>query len=330
MKNNMRKLLFVAGLLFLIQACSTDKSKEKVSSTEKKEVELIKAPNFNADSAYHYVAEQVAYGPRVPNTKAHKATANYLADKLESFGANVQVQEFQMEAFTGEAYDLYNVIGTINPSAQKRILLAAHWDTRAAADKDPVDPTASFDGANDGASGVGVLLEIARAMQNAEKKPGVGVDIIFFDGEDNGQANGGAPETWCLGSQYWAKNKHKAGYSAYYGILLDMVGAKNAQFHLEGYSMQYAPSISNKVWGIADKIGYGRFFVPNEVPAITDDHKFVNDIARIPMIDILAYDPGSNQFFPDYHHTQKDNMDIISKETLGAVGEVVLTVLYNE
>ncbi len=297
----------------------------------------LPAPNFNPDSAYAFVAQQVDFGPRVPNTAAHAATKAWLVDKLTAYGADVQVQEFEAEAFDGTLLQLSNIIGSLYPERRKRILLAAHWDTRPFADKDSTRTNQPINGANDGASGVGVLLEVARAMQGADTVPRVGVDIIFFDGEDYGEPDGersNAENTnrvwWCLGSQYWSDNKHQPNYSAYYGILLDMVGAEEATFYQEGVSERVAPSIVKKVWTTAQQLGYGSYFVDKNSPEIIDDHVYVNYDAKIPMIDIIEYEPSNAVYFGDYWHTHADDMDIISRETLEAVGETVLHVLYGE
>ncbi len=216
-------------------------------------------------------------------------------------------------------------------------MLLAHWDTRPFADKDTQDRFASIDGANDGASGVGVLLEIGRVLSTIDSLS-VGIDIILFDGEDWGERDGehanvslsgGLDSWWCSGSQYWAKNKHKKNYYASYGMLLDMVGARRSQFFREGASMTYAPEIVNKIWTIADQIGYSDYFVKQDVPAFTDDHIYVNRFAKIPMIDIVHYQTGIG-FFGDYHHTKKDSMPIIDKAALKAVGSTLLHVIYYE
>ena len=273
----------------------------------------------------------------VPSTDPHEATKNWLVDKLTAYGATVQVQEFEAEAYDGTTLRLSNIIGSLYPERRKRILLAAHWDTRPFADKDSTRTNQPIDGANDGGSGVGVLLEVARALQQADTVPRVGIDIIFFDGEDYGEPEGerdnaeGANRVWwCLGSQYWSDNKHQPNYSAYYGILLDMVGAEEATFYQEGVSERVAPSIVKKVWNTAQQLGYGNYFVNKESPEIIDDHVYVNYDAKIPMIDIVEYEPTNQSYFADYHHTHADDMDIISRETLEAVGETVLHVVYGE
>jgi glutaminyl-peptide cyclotransferase len=331
----MRLSLTILFAAFIIGGC-TDNKKQKNTIPEPA-VRKVDVPPFVPDSAYGFIETQVAFGPRIPNTKSHRQTANFLIKKLKSYGAKVTVQEFESPTFDGQTLNLQNIIASYFPEKAKRILLAAHWDTRPFADKDSEAKDAKFDGANDGASGVGVLLEIARIL-GKEKAPDVGVDIILFDGEDWGEKHGtqdrvtlapGLEEWWCLGSQHWSKNKHQPNYSAYFGILLDMVGAKDAQFHKEGYSMEFAPGITDKVWSTAQRLGYSHVFVSQRKEEITDDHYFVNTKAKIPMIDIIHYQPGGG-FFGDFHHSRKDNMTLISKETLKAVGETVLAVVYYE
>ncbi|MEX1241152.1 MAG: M28 family peptidase [Cyclobacteriaceae bacterium] len=328
--------LFLIASLLLAVSCGSDRGKKQSTSDEQPAIN-VKVPPFSADSAYHFVERQVAFGPRIPNTKAHEQAGNYFVETLKRYGAQITIQEFQQENFDGRTLNLKNIVACFNPDKAKRILFAAHWDTRPFSDKDKEKPFSSFPGANDGASGVGVLLEVARVL-HSNTLPEVGVDIIFFDGEDWGEREGqqqshpvpdGLREWWCLGSQYWAKNKHKPNYSAYYGILLDMVGADNAQFHREGYSMEFAPSIVKKVWGHAHRLGYSHRFINNTQARVTDDHVFVNTIARIPMINIVHFEPGVG-YFGDFHHTQRDNMDIISVEMLGIVGTTIMNVIYHE
>ena len=298
-------------------------------------VKVVNVPAFNSDSAYYFVQQQVNFGPRIPNSAAHKKTADYLMAQLRKYGAKVIPQNFSATTWDNQKLNLTNVIASFNPEKKKRILLSAHWDTRPFADKDSEKPNATFDGANDGASGVGILLEIARGIKNSA--PEVGIDIILFDGEDWGEKDGedqthplpnGLKEWWCLGSQHWAKNKHVPNYSAFFGINLDMVGGKNAQFAREAYSMEYAPSLVDKVWRTAAGLGLSHVFISTKTGFMTDDHRFVNESAKIPMIDIISYDEATG--FGDFHHTRKDNMEIISKETLQAVGQTVMHVVYHE
>ena len=329
----MLALLLCGSLVF--SACdSAEKGSVQQAEAEEQKA-TVQAPAFNADSAYALVAKQVAFGPRVPNTPAHYATGEWIVAKLREYGAEVKEQKFQMQAYDGTTLNLRNVIASFNPGAANRVLLAAHWDTRPIADKDEKEPNTPIAGANDGASGVGVLLEIARTLHEAQQKPDVGVDLIFFDGEDYGQPdNSNLPykeDTWCLGSQYWSKNKHVPNYRANYGILLDMVGAENARFAREGHSMQFARQIVNKVWKAGNSIGYSDYFKYENAPAIIDDHYYVNKLGGIRMIDIIEYNMSNpDDYFGPYHHRHSDNMDVISKNSLKAVGQTLLHVIYNE
>ena len=233
----------LVGLLLLFTlSLSSCGNKNKASEMTKETVATIQVPQFDADSAYQYVKEQVDFGPRVPNSKGHVACGNYLAGQLEKFGATVTNQYADLIAYDGTLLKARNIIGSYKPENKKRIALFAHWDTRPWADNDP-DKKNHYTpilGANDGASGVGVLLEIARQIQ--QQQPELGIDIIFLDAEDYGthQASGKHQEdSWCLGSQYWARNPHVPGYNARFGILLDMVGGQQPTFYREAYSEKY-------------------------------------------------------------------------------------------
>jgi len=309
----------------------------KESAPEETPEKIVMVPAFSGDSAFTMTERQVKFGPRVPNSAAHRKAGDFLVSKFKSYRATVIVQEFEARSFDGQRLALRNIIASYFPERQKRILVASHWDTRPFADKDKEKPDAPFDGANDGASGVAVLLEIARHLGGANP-PNVGIDLILFDGEDWGEKENsssrvnlpdGLGSWWCLGSQHWSKNKHKPAYSAYYGILLDMVGADGTHFFQEGTSLEYAPKIVEKIWRTASQRGYSSLFVSQKGPEILDDHMYVNEIAKIPMVDIVPYDPQVGSF-GDYHHTQKDNLSLISQATLGAVGDVLLHVIYSE
>ena len=324
---------FLIGSLFLVfvPACKNDKTdttEETLPATK-----TYKVPAFNVDSAYAYVKKQVDFGPRLVNTPGHQATKEWLVSRLKSYGLDVVEQDFQDTAYTGTVLKATNIIGRYNPAASKRIVLAAHWDTRHIADSpintDRVDEPIL--GADDGGSGVGVLLEIARLLQaNPIEARHLGVDIVFFDAEDHGHSGSGDYDTYCLGSQHWAKNPHVGNYKPRYGILLDMVGAAGARFTKERISMSYAPDLMNKIWRMAQGMGHGNFFVDIPTPELVDDHLFVNTIAGIPMIDIINRPFDTETGFPAHWHTHDDDMDIIDRSTLRAVGQVVVAVVYRE
>ena len=329
-----KPLLYII-LSISVLSCGEDPVKKKVvvSPPKNNAKPKIERPTFDIDSAYLYVKQQVDFGPRFPNNEAHGKCAIFLKEKLASFGWNTQIQTGKTTTFNGKNITIKNIIGEYLPEEKDRVLLFAHWDSRPFADQDLKDMTKPILGANDGASGVGVLLEVAR--QISIKQPKIGVDIIFFDAEDYGQPTSGMviennSETWCLGSQYWAKNPHKPNYTANYGILLDMVGSTNAYFTYESISVKYAPQVLQKVWSNASKLGYSNHFVPKETYFVgVDDHQFVNEIAKIPSIDIIHHDRMSGNFHPTWH-THNDNMDVINKSTLGAVGETLLFTIFSE
>lgn len=318
-------MLFIATVLV---CCKDEPVKDPQPPVYEEPVIKTVSPSFNADSAYSFVQRQVDFGPRIPGSAAHTACASYLVDKLKSYGFETQIQKGTVETFDGKKFSLKNIIASFKPDASSRVLICSHWDTRPWADDENDEAYASkpFDGANDGASGVGIALEIARQIQATA--PHAGVDLIFFDLEDYGDPDGDS-KTWCLGSQYWAQNLHKPDYTANFGILLDMVGHTKAVFPKEEQSVSFASAAVDKIWKAADEKGYRNFFDPEIRSHVgMDDHIFVNQ-AGIPCVDIIEYDPQTGGF-GDYHHTRKDNMQIIDKATLKAVGQTLLEVIYNE
>ncbi len=328
------KVTLLIGFVLSLQACDNN----KVQSVKRKPNKVIAqavVPDFNADSAFSYVAKQVSFGPRIPNSKSHAECAAYFVSFFKSLGVKVYQQKFKSRSFDNKILNGENIIAAINPDAQARILLAAHWDSRPFADHDP-DKKNHFtpiDGANDGASGVGVLMELARQM--SIRNPKIGVDILLLDLEDYGQhadekQTPNSEYTWGLGAQYWAKNPHIPGYDARFGILLDMVGAKNAVFGEEYYSKNYAPGVLKKVWNIAKSIGYGDYFKHFDGGGVLDDHVFINKYAYIPTIDIIHHDINTDSGFFPYWHTIRDNMDNIDKSSLKAVGQTLMAVAYGE
>jgi len=294
----------------------------------------IGVPTFNADSAYFYTEKQVSFGPRVPNTPAHEVCGNYLADELRRFGATVIEQETTLYLLDNTPIAIKNIIGSFQPENKNRILLCAHWDSRPFADHDPDSKNwyTPIDGANDGAGSCAILLEIARQVQISQ--PAIGLDIVFFDMEDWGKPNFPTENrnfgTWCMGSEYWAKNPHVPNYTAQFGILLDMVGGFNAQFFKEYSSIQHAPHVVQKVWEAAQALGYGSYFHNQRSMGIEDDHIQVMRYRNIPCINIIHQDPNSETGFATFWHTLDDTMKNVDKNTLQAVGQTVLYVLYKE
>lgn len=333
--------LSVALFCLILVSCDGDTKKKETSTENASDLPVANAlkpaPEFNADSAYNQVKKQVEFGPRVPSTKAHKLCADYLITTFKRYGVTVQEQPFVAKTFDGKSHQCRNIIASVNPEATKRILLAAHWDTRPFADQDVKDQDKPIDGANDGGSGVAVLLELARVLQKTDKKLAIGVDFILFDAEDYGETDDYEPKAgeepaqwWCLGSKYWSANKHQANYSAYFGILLDMVGNRNAIFGKEGASMEFAPSVVTQVWETGRQLGYSSLFSNTITEAITDDHIAVNRTAKINMIDIIEYDKTDGAYFSNTWHTHNDNIHNIDPKTLKAVGQTVLQVLYQQ
>lgn len=325
--------LLTTGIIIMTLSGCGDRTRTGTNAEDQntKKAAAIFVPGFNADSAYSYIERQLAFGPRIPNTAAHQACAKWLEVSFKRFTPHVVVQQANLRAFDGTMLRSSNIIAQFNPENKSRVLLCAHWDSRPWADHDP-DPAnrkKPVPAANDGGSGVGVLLEIARQM--SLHNPGIGVDIVLFDAEDYGEPQdlqGTNEDSWGLGSQYWSKYPHVTGYMARFGILLDMVGAEGATFTMEGTSMYYAPDIMRNVWDIANRLGHDSYFSTKKTGRITDDHLYVNDILKIPTIDIIDYDQDREKGFFQYWHTTKDDMSNISKETLMAVGQTVLTVVY--
>lgn len=328
-----RPSVLVTLLVLFLTACAPEAT-EETPPVVKETVPTTPTPAFDPDSAYAYVARQVAFGPRVPGTPAHAACGDWLVAKLKDNGAEVIEQRGTVKAFNGQDLPVRNIIASWGPATGERLLLFAHWDTRPFADHDTERRNEPIDGANDGGSGVGVWLEVARHL--AATPPPLAVDIIFFDVEDFGQPNGAmsananSASSWCLGSQYWVKNLHRPGYTARFGILLDMVGARDAVFHPEAISMNFAPHVVSKVWRTGQALGHGdRFREGVKYFVGTDDHDVVNRNLRIPCIDIIEYDPTTEGFNSSWH-THADNLEVIDPNTLNAVGRTVMEVIWKE
>lgn len=310
-----------------LSACGGSRAQSQEQTQSETSPERKAAP-FSADSAYSYVVAQAQMGPRTPGSEAHTRCARWIEAKLRSWGYTVTLQRFEGKDYYGKAAEGTNIIATLQPEAKDRLLLMAHWDTRQVADQDANSSAQSQPilGADDGASGVAVLLELAR--QEALQPSGKALDFVFFDLEDGGR--GGDDDSWCLGAQHWAKQPHRAGYTARYGILLDMVGAQGARFYWETASKQFARPLLSALWQTAAQLGWGGYFVQADGSAMTDDHIPVIRELGIPSVDIINYDPTRPTGFGSHWHTQQDDLNIISIETLRAVGETVATTLRDE
>ena len=328
-----RGIQYILALLLLCVSCA----KQQQSSTT--EVRCV----FSADSAYAYIAQQVAFGARVPGSLSHEQCGDWLVGQLVRHGAQVKNQYGIMTNYAGKPQDVRNIVAFFEGSTPSAILLCAHWDCRPWSDEEELYENRFFPvmGANDGASGVGVVLEIVRqlAILKAQGEFVPSVQVVFFDCEDMGTPNHytGAQRdnTWCLGSQLWAKDFKEAIASGklsnckcQYGVLLDMVGDPSATFPREYFSERYAGNYVEQVWRTANRLGYGRYFVQQSTYyPITDDHQYVNMIAGVPCLDIIDYKANTETGFAPWWHTQQDDMRNINKQTLQAVGETVLTVI---
>ena len=325
-------ILFILCVCFAA-SCSTSKKSRQESMS-------VVSIAFNADSAYAFCAAQCSFGPRIMNSEAHDRCADWIEQKFTQYGYGVTRQQADLKGYDGTVLHATNIIATAPDSqssaAKPRILVCAHWDSRPWADNDPdsVNWRKPVMAANDGASGVAVMLELARVLQQNDSAR-VAVDFICFDAEDYGypqwETIDDPGNTWALGAQYWAANPHVSGYKARYGILLDMVGGQGAQFYQEIMSKYYAKHIVDKVWRAASVVGYGSSFPTVEGAQITDDHIPVNTVANIPCIDIIPYYPNCEQssFGPTWH-TVNDDMAHLDKNTLLAVGQTIIQVLFSE
>lgn len=320
----------LAAGFFLTAGCGGNKA---ISNTTDSDTSTANVPRFNPDSAYQSIVRQCSFGPRTLESEAHEQCGQYIIDTFKRLGLKVTKQEATFTRYDGVKMKGYNIIAQTHPQATGRILLASHWDSRPWADQDP-DPgnhRKPVPAANDGASGVAVMLEIARQL--TLQKPAAAIDFVCFDAEDAGtprwETNTDDDESsWCLGSQYWAARVDGSQYR--YGILLDMVGGQGARFYQEGFSKQYASDVLQRVWQAAATAGYSSFFPTEDGGFITDDHLPVNRTAKIKMVDIVPYYPAGTSSFGPTWHTLGDTPENIDPATLKAVGQTLLQLIYNE
>lgn len=322
------KYLLFLSVTLLLAACNG--CGEKKTGEEQTDY-VSTAPTFNVDSAFEFIKRQCDFGPRVMNSAAHDSCGNWIVEKFQSYGATVYEQTADLKLYDGTTIKNRNIIAAFNPEKPDRIIIASHWDSRPWADhdSDTSKHKTPIDGANDGASGVGVMLELARIFQNTP--PAMGVDLICFDAEDAGTPTWetSVEETensWCIGSQYWAGQHHVDGYVANYGILLDMVGGPNSVFYKEGYSVRMASSVVDRIWAAGQRLGYGSYFRSEMAGYVTDDHLQICH-SGIPCADVIASDKDNGGFCRTWH-TVSDNISNIDRNTLKAVGQTITEVIF--
>ncbi len=272
---------------------------------------------FDGAAALEAVRAQVAFGPRVPGTEAHARAGDWLEAELRRLADTVLVQRWTHTTADGRALPMRNLVARFRPAEGRRVLYLAHWDSRPIADSDP-DPAKRREpvpGANDGGSGVAILLGVAEAL--ARRAPEVGVDLLFVDGEDYGDF---ATDTDVLiGSRYFAERLPEPGYAPLFGVLWDMVGDEDPVFKQEAFSVRGAPEVVQRVWSTAQRLGHGAVFTNATVLGITDDH--VPLLAKgLRVIDVIDLE------YP-WHHTVDDTLDKVSPRTLQIVGDVAVALI---
>ncbi|MCR4659537.1 MAG: M28 family peptidase [Bacteroidales bacterium] len=327
--NPIKPTVGLMGLALLALLWSCTGKRQAPQAPAAKDYTQVTAPAPCADSAMAFATAQLAFGPRIPGSRAAAQCRHYIASNMARWVDTVIMQPFGATLWDGTEVRGTNIIASLNPQAPQRVLLAAHYDSRLWADHDP-DPNnqhSPVPGANDGASGSALLMEMARVM--SQMPPSVGVDFIFFDLEDQGTpdwADNHADNTWCKGSQHWGQTPHTPFYKAQYGILLDMVGSHQPRFTKEEISRHFAPGLTDKVWQVAAAIGHGAMFVQQNTDPILDDHLYINQLTGIPTIDLVQNSPECSFF--THWHTTSDNLDALDPRTLEAVARVVLTTIY--
>ena len=316
--NGLRMTGFLA--LAAVTACGATSDKPAAAAQASNE--------FNADSAMSYIRQQLAFGPRVPGTEPARKTGDWIVAHLHATADTVLEQRWTHTLANGKPLPMRNIFARFKPNAKERILYLTHWDTRPVADmeSDPVKAGMPIPGANDGASGVALLLAVSDALKKAP--PGVGVDLLFVDGEDWGTFT---PDVDVLiGSTYFAEHLPSAGYRPLFGVLWDMIGDADLNIYQEVNSAQAAPEVVQKVWGLAKDMGYEKYFIPEAKEPITDDHVPLIK-AGLRVIDVIDIDYGprnaSGLVTTSYHHTLDDTIDKVSAKSMKIVGDVAVALL---
>ncbi len=332
MKANKLTFLLVIASTLLIPSCGGHTA---TTSNKADTIALSFCPTFVADSAMQYIQDQCAFGPRITGSEVSLKCAQYIIDKFSQFGAKITLHDSKVVIYDGTRLNCRNIVASLNPDNPNRILICSHWDSRPWADNDPnpKNHKKPILAANDGASGVGVMLELCRIIQ--QHPIDTGIDFVCFDAEDMGtprwaEDDANHEDTWCLGSRNWAQWANEHNYSARFGILLDMVGGRGNTFAREQISMQYAAPVVELIWHLAHQIGYGHYFPMKDGGYLIDDHVNVNKICRVPCLDIVPYyEDGPSSFGPTWH-TLDDTPENIDPNVLEAVGQTIAQLLYND
>jgi glutaminyl-peptide cyclotransferase len=273
--------------------------------------------SFNAARAMEYVRTQLDFGPRVPGTEGHRRAGDWIAEQMRLRADTVIEQRFSHVTAAGDTLPMRNVLARIKPEAMQRVLYVAHWDTRPVSDQasNPADRALPVPGANDGASGVALLMAVADVLKMTP--PTWGVDLLFVDGEDYGDFTAGRDVL--IGSKYFAQHLPAPDYRPLFGVVWDMIGDANLGIYQEGHSVRRAPEIVSRVWQTAADLGYSRVFVPRVGESITDDHLPLLD-AGLRVIDVIDIEFSA-------HHTPFDTIDKVSERSLQIVGDVAVRLL---
>ena len=293
---------------------------------------------FSGDASLAYVKTQLDFGPRVPGTPAHRRTGDWIVAQMKQRSDTVIVQSWSHVTAKGDTLPLRNILARINPSATQRVLYLTHWDTRPLANEDMNlgNKGLPIPGANDGASGVALLMGIADALKKT--KPLYGVDLLFVDGEDYGSFDGynadsalTKPSDVLIGSTYFALHLPSPDYRPIFGLLFDMIGDKDLQIFQESNSVNAAPEVVSRVWSTADELGYGKYFINTVKEGITDDHVplLKRGLRVIDVIDIDYCTEGIDCTGTprNLHHTMQDTFDKVSARSLQAVGDVAVALV---
>ena len=303
-KSRLRRAAACVGLALAVPACG---ARDGAGRTRE----------FAGPRAFGYLERQMQFGPRIPGTAAHERAGDWILQHLRATADSVVVQSITHVTRHGATLHLRNFFARFRPRASERVLLLAHWDTRPHADQSPNlgQQRLPVPGANDGASGVAVLLGVADALK--AKPPAVGVDLLFVDGEDFGNFATDSTDV-LIGSRYFATHR-PPGYQPLFAVLFDMVADKDQQFYYEGNSQAFAPEVVDRVWRTAAALGYDRTFVPGVKHTLTDDHVALQQ-AGIHAIDVVDFD------YP-YWHTTEDTIDKVTAASLQVVGDVAVALV---